>query len=216
MAEFNHQASEMDQAYPHGARERIAEVYAEALFKVAQRRGQSDAVNQELRSLIYDVLAPHPILEQLLTTAVIKRHQRREMLEQVFGHGRASDLLLDFLRVVNEHDRLNTLRAIQFEYERMVDEHGGRTRVRVRTATELTDVQRQRLVDLLRTHMQREPVLVVRVEPDLLGGMIVQIGDLVYDSSIRRRLNNLRDQLLARSNHVIQSERNRLRTNGGN
>ena len=82
--------------------------------------------------------------------------------------------------------------------------------VRVRSAVPLADDQRERLTGELRETFGKEPVLHASVEPDLLGGLVVQVDDWVYDGSIRTRLDILRKQLVERSSHAIQSGRDRF------
>ena len=62
----------------------------------------------------------------------------------------------------------------------------------------------------LQKKFQHEPVLILHVDPTILGGLKVRVGDTVYDSTVRTRLNNLRNQLIARSSHEIQSRRDRF------
>ncbi len=74
----------------------------------------------------------------------------------------------------------------------------------------LPDDQLERLRNELRGALRREPILETRVDPDLLGGLVVQVGDWVYDSSVRSRVADIRNQLIERSSHEIQSRRNRF------
>jgi F-type H+-transporting ATPase subunit delta len=76
----------------------------------------------------------------------------------------------------------------------------------------LADDQRERLTGELRGAFGKEPVLRSSVEPGLLGGLIVQVDDWVFDSSVKTRLENIRHQLVERSSHAIQSGRDRFRS----
>ena len=194
---------------------RIAKVYAETLLNAAQKQGQDQDVLEELGSLVRDVFEQDPRLEVLLSSAAIGRHARREAIQKVFG-GRANRLFVNFLQVLNDHERLDLLRPILTAATQLYDERHRRLRVIVSSAVPLPDDLRQRLEENIRTHFHLEPVLVPQIDPKLLGGLKVRIGDMQYDGSVLSRLETLRDQILARSSHEIQSRRDRFSINEGN
>jgi F-type H+-transporting ATPase subunit delta len=80
----------------------------------------------------------------------------------------------------------------------------------VRSAVALSDQQTEQLRQVIAQATGLEPVVLARVDADLLGGMIVQIGDQVFDSSVRTRIESIRNQLLARSSYEIQTGRDRF------
>jgi F-type H+-transporting ATPase subunit delta len=188
---------------------RIARVYAEALLNVAEEKGQADEVGRELRSLVTDVYAKSPNIEEALSSPVAKRTAKVPVLERAFQE-KVSDLTFKFLMVLNSKDRLSLVRHAAAAYRDLLDERAKRVRVKVRTATPLTDEQTQRLKETLGQATGMDPVLDVQVEEDLLGGMIVQVGDKVFDSSVRTRIEAIRNQLLARSSYEIQTGRDRF------
>ena len=76
----------------------------------------------------------------------------------------------------------------------------------------LTDEQREQVKALARDSYNLEPVLAEEVDPELIGGLLVQVGDHVYDATLRSRLESIKHQLIARSSHEIQRRRDRFRT----
>ena len=112
--------------------------------------------------------------------------------------------------VLNDHDRLFLVRPIVAAYEELSNEHNRRMTVQVRSATPLQDYQRERLSQELRAAFNKEPILEATVDPDLLGGMTVQVGDWLYDASVRSKLETLSNQLIERSSHEIQTGRDRF------
>jgi F-type H+-transporting ATPase subunit delta len=112
--------------------------------------------------------------------------------------------------VLNDHDRLELLRPVLAAYRALLDRRAHRLPVLVRSAVPLADDQRQRLENELRETFHYQPVLQTRVEPELLGGMVVEAGDWLYDASVRTRIQTIRNQLMERSNYEIQSGRNRF------
>ena len=130
--------------------------------------------------------------------------------------GRATPLLVDFLRLLNRKDRLGSLRLIAIAYRSLRDSRANRLRVLVETAAPLTEEQKTVLTETLAETTGKTPVLVVREKPELIGGVVVHIGDRVFDTSVRTKLRTIRNQLLVRGTHEIQSRRDRFRHSGGN
>lgn len=112
--------------------------------------------------------------------------------------------------VVNEHDRLGLLRPITTAFRNDFEERKQQQRVHVRSAAPLLEAQINRLREELRQVMTHEPVIETRIDPDLIGGMVVQVGDWLYDASVRTQLLAIRNRLTERSSYEIQSGRNRF------
>jgi F-type H+-transporting ATPase subunit delta len=207
--EATHHATVFDDATQH-----VARVYAEAFLNAAEKSGQAEEPLQNLDSLVDQVFPQDRYLEAFLTSKAVSRERKERALRAAFG-GRASPLFLNFLLVLNDHDRLDALRSITASARSLHEERTGKIRVQVRSALPLADDQRQRLQQELRETFGRDPVLETRVDADLLGGMTVQVGDVMYDASVRTRLEKIRNQLLERSSHAIQSQRDRFRSPAG-
>jgi F-type H+-transporting ATPase subunit delta len=195
--------------------QRIARVYAEALFRAAEQHGQADEMAAELQALIDDVIKRDPFFEEFLASGAVDRKRKAELIRSIFT-GRASDLFINFLSVLNDHERLHILRPIVAAYRELLDEKAGRMPVQVRSAVALADDQRERLREQLRAAFHKEPVFETEIDPDLLGGVVVRVGDWLYDLSVRAELESIRDQIIARSSYEIQSGRNRFSVVGGN
>jgi F-type H+-transporting ATPase subunit delta len=186
-----------------GEREsRLARVYAEALLATVLKQtggadGHAEAAGAELIAFVR-ALAAHPDAEEFLTSPVVSRKVKAAALARALA-GNAPDLLRRFLGVLQQNNRLHLLRAVAAAYQRLLDTRAGRVRVKVAAAVPLSDEQRAALTANLKVLLgNQEPVLEVRVDPDLLGGLVVQVGDSVVDTSVRTRLQSLRSLLLAR------------------
>lgn len=195
--------------------QRIARVYAQSLLDAATRAGQVNEVLSDYRALSDEVGKKNPRLGEFFTSAALGRYARRDTLEKVFKD-RIHPILYNFLQVLNDHERLHLFRPVLGAAQSIDDERNRRLQVTVSTAIPLTEDFRTRVADGVRHFFHLEPVLVEKVEPTLLGGMKVQIGDVVYDSTIRNRIDILKNQLLARSSHEIQSGRDRIGSDAGN
>ncbi len=191
--------------------QRVARVYAEALLGAADKRGEVDATLEQLDSLVSDVFRADPLVEQFFASPAVPTAVKAAQIQSLFGP-RGSELFTNFLLVLNDHGRLELLRAILAAFRDLNDQRVGRVRVLVRSAAPLPEDQQQRLRQQLREALQRDPVLDTRVDPDLLGGMIVRVGDWQYDGSVRTRLQAIRNHLIERSSHEIQSGRDRFRS----
>lgn len=182
----------------------LARVYADAVWKLAVQQGDADAFVAEFESLVRDVLDRQPAILNLFEVGSLSREHRTDLIDRVFG-GRASELLVNFLRTLNQHDRLSALRAVGSRLRELWDRHRGRTRVLLRSAQPLADDQLDAVLAMLRERFRIEPELATEVDPDILGGMCIRIGDTVYDRSVRWNLKQLRENILTRSAHEIQS-----------
>lgn len=189
----------------------VARVYAEALYRAAEKNGAVEEVLGELESLVDDVFRRDPGLELFFASAAVGQDRKAHALAAAFG-GRASATFLQFLEVLNAHERLDMLRAISQAFRTLNDRKAHRIVVHVRSAVPLTDAERDRLRADIRSVGKLEPILQETVDPDVLGGLIIRINDWVYDASVRTRLQSVRNQLVERSSHGIQSGRDRFRT----
>jgi F-type H+-transporting ATPase subunit delta len=194
--------------------QRVAAVYAKALIGAAEKAGTTDAVVDELNS-ICAALAEFPALEAVLASALVTHEEKVHMLDRIFK-AKVSPLLLDFLKVLSRHGRLDVTRAVGQEAQKLHDGLRGRVRVELRTATPLEDRLAHDIRASLSKMLDGEPVVDPEVDPALIGGIVLRVGDTVYDGSVARQLRQVREQMIHRSIHEIQSRRDRFRHSGGN
>ncbi len=183
-----------------GAKARVARVYAEALMGVAAKSNQLDAVGDELEEIVGNVLKPYPAIQAFLAGNSVSMSGKLPALAAAFEH-RTSETFRKFVGVLNANGRLDLLPAISAELRTMRDQAAGRVRVKVTAPVPLLDTQVESLTKTLHAQLHAQPVLDIRVDPDILGGLIVQVGDKVYDTSVRTRLDNLRTHLTTSGTH---------------
>lgn len=169
------------------ARQRLGTVYAKALLGATEKAGQTDLVLEELDSLVADVLDKLPDFEETLRTPRIGPEEKVQLLERVFG-SRVSPLFMNFLKVAAGHERLDALRAIQRAARKLHNEMRNRVEVLVETAAPLSNQLRGSIGAKLGKLLGREVVLTTEINPDLLGGLVVRVGDTVYDGSLAGKL----------------------------
>lgn len=197
--------------------EKIAGVYAEAFLEAVVRACDSAEVAtqvepfvEELEQIVSDVLNVYPQYEQLLDSALITEEEKCDLLDRTFRSS-ASSMVLKFLKVLARHDRLGCFRAVAKEVRVLYEKSLGRVRVTVTTSVPLVNDLVQRLCDGIAPLAGGTPILETVVDPELIGGIVVRVGDTVYDASIVTQLKNLREQLVLRSTHEIQGRRDRFR-----
>ena len=196
-------------SYVDVGQQQLALVYARALLGAAQEAGVVDAVAEEMASLLTDVLDPSPQFEELLASRLLDHEDKVGILDRTLGP-RASPTVLNFLKVLSQHDRLDCLRTICRVTQTLYDEMRGRTAVQVSTATPLDESQVSQLTAALRAMLGGDPRLELLTEPDLIGGVVLRVGDTVYDGSVATQLQRTRRQMISRSIHEIQSGRDRF------
>lgn len=192
----------------------VASVYARAYLDAAQVGGEAQPLD-EFTSFVDEVLTPYPEFARMLTSEMTTRDEKLGLIERVV-QPRASAPFTNFLKVLARHERLELLPLILGEARTEHERRSGQRRVQVTSAVELTDNQLGRIQGRLKESLPFEPIVEPRVDASLLGGLVIRVGDTVYDSSLRTRLKTLRNRLRERYLHEIQSERDRFSSAEGN
>lgn len=185
-------------------RDRLARVYAEALLAVATKANQLDDVGDELDDIIRNVFTAQPEIERFLKNPTVGKRQKEPLLQSAFAS--CSVPVRHLLGVLNQNNRLQLFRSIAAVYRDLRDTQAGRVRIVVKSAVPLTSEQTDQLKNQLQTNLKKVPIIVPVVDPELIGGLIVQIGDRVIDTSVRTRIQTLRAQLMERgTSYVLQN-----------
>ena len=175
-----------------------AHIYADAVWNLAMQQDAGAQLIEEFRSLVHDVLDQQPELERFFKLGAISQDQRERLIQTAFA-GRASQLLVEFLRTLNHHDRLGLLRAILLCLEELWSKAQGKVPVLVRSAVPLAADQLDKVQTMLVQRFGIVPDLQTETDPDLLGGLWIRVGDTVYDRSVRSNLRKLTENILASS-----------------
>ena len=170
----------------------VDRVYANALFEVAQEKSRLDVVREQLRQVV-DAEAEVPELRELLRNPQLDPRARTAALEDVLGD--ADELLRNFLLLLADKGRTGQLEEIAREFERLVARHEGVIHAELTTAVPLSDAEATKLLGQIEQSSGRKVEVTRSVDPDLIGGIVLQVGSHRLDASVRGRLERLRRQL---------------------
>ncbi|TNE41365.1 MAG: F0F1 ATP synthase subunit delta [Sphingomonadales bacterium] len=164
--------------------------YALALFELARDKNQLDSVAESLATL-KKALGESEDFRNLTTSPVIGRQAATKAVEALAGAMSLDPLTGNFLGVLAQARRLPQLGAAIRAFEMLLSRHRGETRAEVTSAHALTKTQVTALAKSLKTRVGRDVSIDTKVDPAILGGLVVKIGSQMIDSSIRTRLNTL-------------------------
>lgn len=194
-------------------RQHLGAVYGKALLGAAEKLGQTEAVLAEFESLVTDVLDRLPQLEAFLSSPRVAHEEKLALLDRTFK-GKMSPVMLNFLKVVSNHGRLDSLRAILRASQKLYNQMRNRVEVLVETAAPINNQVQGAISSRLTQLLGRQVVLSTDVNPDLLGGLVVRIGDTVYDGSLAGRLNQMRTVTLEHTTQAIRQAADRFALTG--
>lgn len=184
----------------------IAKVYAQSLFELAQQGGgreQAESVLGELEDVL-ELARSDARFSEFLATRVIPQARRDASLVSVF-EGRAGDLTLRFLRLLNAKGRLGHLPPIVRALESLVQEAFGRVEVDLFTAEAIDDSTRESFRSTLSEKLGKDVILHAYTEPAMLGGVKLRIGDQLVDDSLVTQLSRMRDRLNTDGNSRVRA-----------
>jgi F-type H+-transporting ATPase subunit delta len=172
--------------------EEIASVYARSLFEVAKDQDKLDTVRDELGEFA-DALNESRELQVFLFSPYFSTQEKTEGLDRAISG--ADETVTNFLELLVEKHRMPVIFRIRAELDQLWEEENKRLPVQVTSAVELSEETVKQIGDKIAQQTDRKVDLSSRVDPDILGGIIVRVGNSVLDASIRNRLENFRKQV---------------------
>jgi F-type H+-transporting ATPase subunit delta len=170
-------------------------MYARALYEAAHAQSRVDVARDQLAELA-SALEATPELEAFLMNPQLDPAAKADVLDEVATG--ADPIVRNFLRVVATKGRAGQLRAIAEEFETIVDREQGRLKVELTTAYELDESEAEAIVRKIEQSSGQTVEASRSVDPNLIGGMILQAGSLRVDASVRGRIERLRRELVQR------------------
>lgn len=186
----------------------VASLYARSYLSAAGENGIGDA-DEELSSFIDDVLAQNPDFRSILVSDSISRDSKLGLIDRSLAP-KCSEFFTNFLKVLVRHGRMGLVEQIREVVGEVKEELAGQRRVQVSSAKPLSEDSRSQIKEQLANKLGFDPILQESVDESLIGGLIIQVGDTVYDSSLRTRIKTLSGRLTERTLNEIQSGRDRF------
>jgi F-type H+-transporting ATPase subunit delta len=172
--------------------EEIASVYARSLFEVANEQDKLDVVREQLGEFA-DALNETRELQVFFFSPYFSTEEKEDGLERAVTE--SDPVVANFLKLLIEKHRMPVIFRIRAEYDRLWEEENKLLPVEITSAVELDEDIVKQLGDRISEQTGRQVELSSRVEPDILGGIVVQVGNAVLDASVRNRLEQLRRQV---------------------
>jgi ATP synthase F1 delta subunit len=169
--------------------EELARVYARALFEVAREQGKLDELREQLGQFA-DALNENRELAVFFFSPYFSTEEKQEGLDRLLDG--AEEALVNFLKLLIEKHRMPVIFRIRARYERLWEEENRMLPVEVTSAIALDPDTTEALGRSIGERAGRRVKLAARVDPDILGGIVVRVGNSILDASIRNRLEQLR------------------------
>jgi F-type H+-transporting ATPase subunit delta len=172
--------------------EEIAEVYARSLFEVAKERDALDLVREQLGQFA-DALSEERQLAQFFFSPYFSSAEKKDGLEKLIDG--ADEIFMNFLQALIERHRMPAIFRIRGRYDQLWDDENKLLPVQVTSAIELDQKTIRSIGDRIGEQTGLKVELSSDVDPDILGGIVLRVGNFILDASIRNRLNQLRKQV---------------------
>jgi F-type H+-transporting ATPase subunit delta len=169
--------------------EELAQVYARSLFQVALEQGKLDELREQLAQFA-DALDENRQLAVFFFSPYFSSTEKRDALDTLLVG--ADETFVNFLALLIENHRMPVIFRIRHEYERLWDEENKTLPVEITSAIALDEQTTESLGRTIGERAGRKVTLAARVDPDILGGIIIRVGNSILDASIRNRLEQLR------------------------
>lgn len=168
----------------------IAKRYANALFDLADEKGQLDAVAGDLARLIA-AIEESTDLQRVLRSPVLDRNEQGKALAAILQAMEVSELTRNFVGLIAQNRRLFALTEMIDGFLAELARRRGEMTAEVTAAKTLSDAQIAALQDALQTALGGKVTVAPKVDPDLIGGLIVKVGSRMVDTSLRTQLNKM-------------------------
>jgi F-type H+-transporting ATPase subunit delta len=169
--------------------EELAQVYGRSLFQVALEQGKLDELREQFGQFA-DAVDEHHELAVFFFSPYFSSAEKQQSLGKLLDG--ADEILLNFLSLLIENHRMPVIFRIRHEYERLWDEENRTLPVEITSAIALDEATTASLGRTIGERAGRKVTLAARVDPDILGGIVIRVGNSILDASIRNRLEQLR------------------------
>jgi len=186
------------------ASDRVAKIYAQAVVEAADAAGCRREVLEELGALARDVLPQVPEAAAVFASPKVPAEEKARIIDRLTA-GRMTATTVNALHVLARHGRLGLLNAVVEAAERLADERDGRKQATFTTAMPLDSAEQARIVAETEKALSASLTPAFVVDPTIIGGLVVRVGDTIYDQSVATGLARIGGRLQQRNIHAIQN-----------
>jgi F-type H+-transporting ATPase subunit delta len=169
--------------------EELAEVYARSLFEVAREQDALDALREQLGQFA-DALDSNRELAVFFFSPYFSTKEKQDALERILDD--AAEMFMNFLRLLIENHRMPVIFRVRQQFERLWEQENQMLPVEITSAIALDQATTESLGRRIGERTKRKVRLAAHVDPDILGGIVLRVGNSILDASIRNRLEQLR------------------------
>jgi F-type H+-transporting ATPase subunit delta len=194
--------------------QQAGDVYAKALFGAVEKSGAVDETLEELRALVEDVFATQPKLTAFLESPRVDVAEKRSVIDAAF-RGKIRKETLNLLRILADNRRIDSIGAVYASFRKLVQNLRREIEVSVVTAEPLTEELREAVRNRLTASLGKQVHLKESVQEDLIGGLVVRVGDTVYDASLAGQFQRIRGLALASARSQMRETFDRFAASDG-
>ena len=170
----------------------ISKRYARAFFEIATEEKQLERYYNEINQFT-SIIAQNKALGEFLANPVFEQESKKNVVENIIGRLKLSGMTVNFLKLLVDKRRIDVLPDIVFFYRQLMDESLKKVRVNLKTAFPLSSKMQDYITTSLEKVTGRNVEVSMEKDPGLLGGIVIGVGDTIYDGSIKNQLNNMRN-----------------------
>ncbi|MDD3436514.1 MAG: ATP synthase F1 subunit delta [Candidatus Gastranaerophilales bacterium] len=175
--------------------ELIADRYAQALVDIAKEGKLTYEKISDNLSLIEDILTQSKDLKEFLVNPLISIEDKKEIIEKVFSK-EINVLIINFLKVLVDKNRFGAFEEVVNSYKKALDDINNITRVTVISAVEMTEEAKKKLKIKLEERLKKNVIPDFSINPDIIAGLVIKIGDNVVDMSLKHKLEDLSKNII--------------------
>ncbi len=174
----------------------LANIYARGLLETLPKNDHADEIADEIDAVVV-LLDKIDGFETLLTRAMLSGEEREQLVERIFS-GRVSEPVEAFITVLARRDRLFVLRAAAMKFRNLLNIRKGLMEVHVTTSKPLSEQRNAELSKTISEQLDSDVILIDHVDPNMLGGIVVRVGDRVFSASLAASIDKLSNRLARR------------------
>jgi len=170
----------------------IAKRYAKALFEIARGEEKIEAIYSELKSFS-SVLEENENLREFFANPIFDQFDKKVVITEILEKISVSVITSNFLKLLVDKKRIDILDEIEVCYEKYMDDALNKARVSLKTAFPLSDALSEKIQKQLESLTGKNVEMIIDEDPSLLGGVVIGIGDTLYDGSVKAQLRSIRE-----------------------